>query len=422
MTLEPLHDRKLHLVTNAIPAIVFLSIMAAVTGKSVERPWPCHVVDDSSRGADGVKLADVNADGLLDIATGWEEGGITRAYLHPGPAQAKDKWPAVTVGRTPAVEDAVWVDLDADGATDIVTCCEGKTRTTFVHWAPKRQSDFLSGAAWQQEAIPVTQDLMQWMFAQPVEIDGANGIDLVLAGKGQDAQLGWLQSPSNPRDLKSWKWHPICAVGWIMSIIISDMDADGDPDILITDRRGDARGCQWLENPGPGAAQHRPWRSHAIGGQGREVMFAALADLDRDGLQDVAVPVKDAEVLLLRRLDPSGRRWAQSMITFPENMGRAKGIAAGDIDADGRIDLVISCEGATPPKSGVQWLSYQDAPFGPNWQGHEISGPAGIKFDRIELLDLDADGDLDVLTCEERHDNRGLGVIWYENPVAHPPR
>jgi hypothetical protein len=66
-------------------------------------------------------------------------------------------------------------------------------------------------------------------------------------------------------------------------------------------------------------------------------------------------------------------------------------------------------------------LSYQDTPFGPNWQGHEIGGPAGIKFDRIELLDLDADADLDVLTCEERHDNRGLGVIWYENPTASPP-
>jgi hypothetical protein len=51
----------------------------------------------------------------------------------------------------------------------------------------------------------------------------------------------------------------------------------------------------------------------------------------------------------------------------------------------------------------------------PDWLPHEISGrKEGIKFDRIELLDLDADGDLDVITCEER-DN--LGVIWYENPT-----
>ena len=51
-------------------------------------------------------------------------------------------------------------------------------------------------------------------------------------------------------------------------------------------------------------------------------------------------------------------------------------------------------------------------------QFEEISGDSrGVKFDLIQLLDLDQDGDLDLLTCEER-DN--LGVIWYENPTLRP--
>jgi hypothetical protein len=45
---------------------------------------------------------------------------------------------------------------------------------------------------------------------------------------------------------------------------------------------------------------------------------------------------------------------------------------------------------------------------------HPISGPLGIKFDLVKLIDLDGDGDLDVLTCEE---SENLGVIWYENPA-----
>ena len=36
--------------------------------------WKRHVIDDSSRGADGTRLADINGDGLPDIATGWEQG------------------------------------------------------------------------------------------------------------------------------------------------------------------------------------------------------------------------------------------------------------------------------------------------------------------------------------------------------------
>jgi hypothetical protein len=61
-------------------------------------PWARHTVDSSSRGADGVRLADVNGDSLLDIATGWEEGGRIRVYLNPGPHKSKAPWPAVTVG------------------------------------------------------------------------------------------------------------------------------------------------------------------------------------------------------------------------------------------------------------------------------------------------------------------------------------
>ncbi|MBN2310560.1 MAG: hypothetical protein JXR94_16420, partial [Candidatus Hydrogenedentes bacterium] len=54
------------------------------------------------------------------------------------------------------------------------------------------------------------------------------------------------------------------------------------------------------------------------------------------------------------------------------------------------------------------------------WAVYDLSGPQGIKFDLVQLIDLDRDGDLDVLTCEERDAGRGLGVIWYENPSQEP--
>ena len=76
-------------------------------------PWERHTIDNSSRGADGVRLADVNGDGLPDITTGWEEGGVIRVYLHPGPAKANNPWPAVTVGPVRSPEDAVFADLFA---------------------------------------------------------------------------------------------------------------------------------------------------------------------------------------------------------------------------------------------------------------------------------------------------------------------
>ena len=47
------------------------------------------------------------------------------------------------------------------------------------------------------------------------------------------------------------------------------------------------------------------------------------------------------------------------------------------------------------------------------WDLQPISGVDGVKHDLVVPVDLDGDGDLDILTCEEV---KNLGVIWYENP------
>ncbi|QDU53389.1 FG-GAP repeat domain-containing protein [Gimesia panareensis] len=379
-------------------------------------PWPIHIIDDSSRGADGVKLFDLDRDGLLDLTTGWEEGGVTRIYRNPGPDRAKLPWPALTVGKTPHVEDAAWIDLERNGRKAVVSCCEGKTRAVFVHWAPYEKP---FEQPWQQAVIPASKDRMMWMFAVPAKLslDARGGEELVAAGKGPGAEIGWFECTAEARDLSNYKWHPLSPAGWIMSLYMVDMDGDGDQDILTTDRKGKLRGCRWLENPGFVRFKGEKWKNHWVGGRDREVMFAHLADLDQDGLQDVLFVSRNPdEVHWYRRLDKSGQKWEHQVVPYPENTGGGKGVAVGDLDRDGQLDLVLSCEHAEPPKSGMFWMrgSRKGEQF--HWEPREISGPKGIKYDRIELLDLDADGDLDVICCEERHQKRGLGLFWYENP------
>jgi len=405
-------------------AVLTVTAVALALAAAAHAAWPRHVIDDSSRGADGVRLRDVDADYDQDIVTGWEEGGITRVYLNPGPEKSKAKWPAVTVGQTPNVEDAVFFDVDRDGACDVISCCEGRTRTVFVHWAPKEPDRYLDSSAWTTEAVPVSRGRMMWMFAVPSgrRVEPRADTTVVAAGKGKGAAVGWFRiARGKERDLAAWTWHPIENVGWVMSLRVAPMNEDCPPDILVSDRKGPTRGVFWLENPWANGDPTKAdaWQRHDIGGKGREVMFLDEADLDGDGLYDVVVATKPRDILFCRGLAIDATAWEERTIHMTATAGTAKAVAVGDVDGDGRRDLVFSCEHATPPRSGVMWLKNTADTFASaDWPAHDISGPEGVKFDRLELLDLDGDGDLDVLTCEER---AGLGVIWYENPANARP-
>ncbi len=399
----------------ALVSLVALFMFFACFGASAaqQAPWSRHTIDNSSRGADGVRLADVNGDGLKDIVTGWEEGGQIRVYLNPGPQKASQRWPAVTVGEVGSPEDAVFVDLDNDGSVDVVSSCEGKVKTVWVHWAPKKTRDYLDSSKWSTEAIPALEGSASWMFCLPLQIDGRNGVDLVLSAKGTGAQIGWLECPPEPRNLADWEWHPLYEAGWIMSLVAYDMDEDGNLDIVASDRKGDNRGCLWLENPGPDVAASTPWNEHRIGPGDKEVMFLDLVDLDRDGLIDVLTAIRGYELMYLHHMGSNPPGWQEFIIQLPEGTGTGKAVRAEDVNLDGKIDIVFSCEHAEQ-KSGVMWMEYKESVVDRDWKAHEISGSIGTKYDLIKMIDLDGDGDLDVLTCEEREN---LGVIWYENPT-----
>ena len=373
-------------------------------------PWSRHAIDASFQGADGTRLADVNGDGHMDIATGWEESGQICVYINPGPEKVAEIWPKVMIGSVRSPEDAVLVDLDNDGALDVVSSCEGRMRTVFIHFAPSDPKEILDRSAWLTAILPASDNQRQWMFCLPVQFDGVRGVDLVMGSKNEGGVVGWFESPEDPRDFAAWKWHALHKAGWIMSIVPVDMDGDGDDDILISDRRGESRGCFWLERPDKPSAD---WPRHSIGGADREVMFLTADETDTGGVTTVFAAVRDTCLLRLDRDTPQSDVWTESAIPFPEQTGTGKAVGADDVDLDGTDDLVLSCENSEG-KHGVFWLSGNVVDGATYSEAHAISGLEGTKFDLVVLYDMDADGDLDALTCEEREN---LGVIWYENPA-----
>lgn len=379
-----------------------LTFLALFEPRTIHAGWTRHAIDDASRGADGVKAADINADGRLDLVTGWEEGGRIRVCLQPEVEFVADPWPSVTIGAVASPEDAVFCDLDRDGVFEAISCCEGSTRAMYVHRC-LNQLSILDDASWETNEISLDVPRRQWMFATPLRFAGDNTARLVCGAKGSAAEIGILACPGGRDDAAAWDWQPLHPAGWIMSINTLDFDADGDCDILYSDRRGENRGVHWFER-----IDDQTWRRHTIGGVAHEVMFLDTSDLDNDGKHEVVVASRDAGIILLARGASHVAEWQERIIPLTESCGTGKGVAVFDVDRDGDDDIAFSCENADG-KIGVGWLS------APDWKLHDISGTAaGVKFDLLLPMDVNGDGWMDLVTCEER-DN--LGLIWYENPA-----
>jgi hypothetical protein len=153
-----IQTRMTFLASRRFITPLILALIASVfslRAHLADQPWTRHVIDASSRGADGVRTADVNSDGIPDLVVGWEQGGLTRVYVGSREHTEGPRWRAVTVGQSPDVEDAAFFDADGDGSLDIVSSTEGRSRKILVHWSPSRER-YTNEHEWKTEVLTQT--------------------------------------------------------------------------------------------------------------------------------------------------------------------------------------------------------------------------------------------------------------------------
>ncbi|MEM8582780.1 MAG: hypothetical protein AAGF87_00860 [Bacteroidota bacterium] len=197
-------------------------------------------------------------------------------------------------------------------------------------------------------------------------------------------------------DMEEWSVSLIGPDAHYGQFATGDIDRDGDEDLAAAIAVGDDYDLVWFENPGDGSQY---WNDHPLRQSIGLVDQIGLAQLDADDRLDVILTnasQSSEELLELRVFMQQDTGWAQqdvlvtaSDITFD----------LGDLDGDEDVDIAsIHDDGETGTSLWV-WENNARGDFAARMVADNLN-----HANRMQLSDVDQDGDLDLLYTQSAGD------------------
>ncbi|MCA9169652.1 MAG: VCBS repeat-containing protein [Planctomycetales bacterium] len=292
-------------------------------------------------------------------------------------------------------------DIDGDGDLDVFSA----SRTQgLVAWHENIDGKGTFSA--QRHLIAGTGNPADLLLA--ADLDGDNAPDLIYASS-REGKIAWYENLGAGTFSDA---HVIDTVATsLISIATGDIDADGDPDVLVA-ASGDNT-IAWYENGGGSFGTQQVVTDQAI-----RAMSVTSADLDHDGDLDIlAASAGDDALAWYENLDGSGTFGDRKLIATPDlALSHANFASAADLDGDGDLDVLANSYGSHD--STVSWYENLDGQgtFGPRQQLMTgLFRHGRPRIDTVLAADLDSDGDLDVVTADEFNHY----TFWNENLGGH---
>ncbi len=286
--------------------------------------------------------------------------------------RASADWAVGSTLDAAGIERLLAVDLDNDGRLDLLGYGPGRVR----YWRPAAEGGFVEATS------ELGLEKAAAAAAAAIDFDVEGDLDLALAGGGSGGKTGaelYLNALAGPLEPVGAKSLPGLALSEVGDLLASDLDRDGDLDLVIAH----GGGLAYLVNQRQGTFADG---TTAAGlGAAAAARAAVSADLDNDGWPDL---VTAGRGLAFYR-NAGGRFTAWDPGGGFKTTASFSALAAFDADNDGRLDLAVG--GPT----GLAVLTQRPAG---GWSFLNLDGaPAGATA--LAAADLDGDGDLDLVAA-----------------------
>lgn len=351
--------------------------------------WERHFVDiEKPDRAVFVTSADLNGDTWPDIITG--------GWWYQNPGLAAGNWQRHTIG-APLNDMSAVLDIDGDGDMDILgSQGQGSKTSADFAWAQNNGSGNFTIRT--NIATAPVKGFLQGVSV--VDVDKNGRLDILLSWNNGNNGIQMLSIPANPTST-TWPMTAISNTSQGEQIDTADIDQDGDIDILL--------GTIWLQN------NNNNWQSHTLFTPSEgEADRTQLADMDGDGDLDAVIGFGHATNTKLawyeQPNDPT-QTWTEHTIA---SLTSPLSLDVIDYESDGDLDVVVGEHDLDAPSESRLILYENIGGSGQAWQPHVLH-VGDEHHDGTQFVDVDKDGDLDIISIGWTHGR----VLLYENTFSN---